>query len=433
MPNPLLARFESQPALVAPEMRGVFESCLSQTSALLTRLETATDQPKMADDFWFAEDDWRAFLRPYIVRNGILQIPVKGVLLHDFPYQFGSWATGYEYIWRAFERGQRDPEVKGVALVEDSPGGMVAGCFDLVDKIYTFENRKPLRAFAQESAYSAAYAIASVADTINVSRTGGVGSIGVVTAHVDVSKMLDEWGYKLTFIFAGKHKVDGNPYQALPEDVRARIQARIDELYQVFVSSVARNRGMDEKAIRDTEALTFTATQAVSNGLADSIGSLDDAVAAFAADLSPDEGDETMSGQTNQSAVDQAAAIETARNEGMTAGLNQGRTEGATAERARIVAILDSEEGKKRPTAALAAALDTDMSAEQATKFLGKLAEEKPAAAVPENDDEPKGKSAFETAMEKGDNPDLGEPGEGREQSRADRAFGLAGKKRKAA
>lgn len=429
MANSLLARFDAQPALVAVEMQGIFESCVHQASTMLDRLEAATEKPQMIDDFWFADDDWRSFLRPYVVRDGILHIPVKGVLLHDFPYQFGGWATGYEYIWRAWERGENDDNVRGIAFVEDSPGGMVAGCFDLVDRIHGTEGRKPLRAYAQESAYSAAYAIASVADSITVSRTGGVGSIGVVTAHVDVSQAMEKWGYKVTFVHFGKHKVDGNAYEPLPEDVKQRIQARIDELGEIFVSTVARNRGMDATAIRDTEALCFTATQAVSNGLADDIGSLDDAVAAFAAELSLDEEEETMSGQNKESAVDQAA-IDTARTEGhaagreegLAAGKQEGLAAGVTAERERITAILGSNEAKTHPKAAMSVALKSEMTVEQAKAFLADLPEEKAAPSGQQ-------KSGFEAAMDQGDNPNLGDPGEGdKEMSRKDRAFISAGR-----
>ncbi len=68
-------------------------------------------------------------------------------------------------------------EVKGIAFVIDSPGGHVAGNFDLVDKIFAARDVKPIRAFAAENAYSAAYSIASAAQSITVARTGGVGSI----------------------------------------------------------------------------------------------------------------------------------------------------------------------------------------------------------------------------------------------------------------
>lgn len=429
--NPLMSRFNNQPTFVAGEMRGQFESCLHQANIILTRIDADMSAPLMTDDFWFDASDWRSAYRPYIVKNGILMIPVKGVLLHDFGYQFGSWATGYTYIWKAFERGLADGNVRGIALICDSPGGQVAGNFELVDRMYAARGEKPIRAYAAESAYSAAYSIASVADPggVNITRTGGVGSIGVLTVHVDVSKAMDSDGVKVTFIFAGKHKVDGNPYEPLPDDVKARIQERIDELYAVFVSTVARNRAMDEKAIRATEALTFTATQAVSNGLADSIGSLDDAIAVFSADLSNEDEDEDMAIVPDKVAADQAAAIDTARSEGATQGRNEGletgRKEGATAERARIVAILGSDEGKKRPKAAMSAALRTDMTVEQASAFLGDL-------AVEQAETTQSGQSDFAAAMDKEKHPETGAPAAS-EPTRADRAMAAAGFKSKKA
>lgn len=435
--NPITARFDQAPALVSPEMQGLFEASLHEAAKMTARLEADTTAPQMhnGDDFWFADNDWRSMLRPYKVKDGILQIPVKGVLLHNFPYQYGGYATGYFYIWKAFERGLADGNVKGIALIIDSPGGEVAGNFDLVDKMFAHRGNKPVRAYAMENAYSAAYSIASVADSITVSRTGGVGSIGVVTIHVDASKMVDEMGWKVTFIFAGKHKVDGNPYEALSPEVKARIQARIDELYSVFVSTVARNRGMDEKAVRDTEALTFTASQATSNGLADHIGTLDDSVAAFAAELSLDEEDDTMSGQTkNETAVDQAA-IDTARAEGFAAGKAEGVTEGATSERTRISAIVNSEAGQVRPKAALKMATNEKFSAvdaEAIVEMLADLPEEK--AETPAKQENATG-NQFKEAMDTSENTDLGTPGngEGGEMTRAQRAISLAKGPRKAA
>ncbi|WP_260694332.1 S49 family peptidase [Rhizobium leguminosarum] len=332
----------------------------------------------MADDFWPASDSWLATYRPYIVKSGILLIPVKGVLVHGMGFALGSYATGYVYITKALERGLADREVKGIAFICDSPGGHVAGNFELVDKIYGARGQKPMRGYAAESAYSACYSIISATDPgyVTVSRTGGVGSIGVVTMHIDVSKAMDNEGIKVTFIHYGKHKVDGNAYEALPKDVKDRIQARIDGLGEIFVSTVARNRGMDAKAVRDTEALTFTAEEATSNGLADTIGSLDDAIAVFAADMSNQEEDD----MSTQEQLD--AAVASAKAEGIATGKAEGKTEGAkegaAAERSRWRAVTDSEEGRRRPVAAVAALMDTDMTAEQATSFLAKLPEERP-------------------------------------------------------
>ncbi|MGU3665815.1 S49 family peptidase [Methylobacterium sp. A49B] len=381
MPNPLLARFAGEPTLVAAERRDRFEACLRVVMADPKVTEILRESAVAGDDFWPEAGSWRSYYRPYVVVDGVLQIPVKGVLLHDFSMAYGSYATGYVYIRKALERGLADDNVKGIAFLCDSPGGEVAGNFDLVDVIYAARGKKPIRAFAHEAAYSAAYSIASAADKIWVARTGGVGSIGVVTAHVDVSEAMKDAGLKITFIHAGAHKVDGNPYAPLPEAVQQRIQARIDGLYDVFVSTVARNRGLKEKAVRATEALCFSADEAKANGLADDVGSLEDAVAAFVAELNPLEQDETM---ITQEALD--AAVSTARAEGRaegeTAGRTAGESAGATAAKTRIKAILGSDESKGREDLAQHFAFDSDLPAEAAVAALTKAP--KAAAAAPE-------------------------------------------------
>jgi signal peptide peptidase SppA len=394
----LTAQFTGQPALVALDSAAQFNAIAAHLSnnAEFARLTEAT--ASMGDDFWDCED-WERAYRPYEVVDGILFVPVRGVLLHNFPYAYGNWATGYEYILRGVLRGLDDANVRGIALLCNSPGGMVAGCFEAADKIYERKGEKPIRAFAHEAAYSAAYAIASVADSIVVSKTGGVGSIGVVTSHIDLSKMYDDIGIKQTFIFAGKHKVDGNASEPLPEDVKARIQVRIDELYDVFVSSVARNRGMEEQAVRDTEALTYTATQAVSIGLADSIGPLDDAVAQFCADLSTPHGEENMTTPTTDAAVvDQAV-----HDQAVAAARAEGKAEGELAATSRIGAILGSEEAKGRGDLANHFAFKTSMSAEDAVAALAVS----PKAAAPAAPAAETVEGGFDAAMSQG-NPEVG-------------------------
>lgn len=403
--NPIIAQFASVPSFVAPVMKDRFESCVNMLAGHPdTEKMLAHDVRMDADDgFWPAPDSWMARYRPYVVVGAILQIPVKGVLLNEFPFSFGSWATGYEYIWRAYCRGMDDPDVKGIALVIDSPGGLVAGNFELVDKMYARRDEKPVYSFAHESAYSAAYSIASVGTKITVSRTGGVGSIGVVIMHIDASGAYEKMGLKLTYIYAGAHKVDGNSAEPLPDDVKERIQARIDELYGVFVSTVARNRPqLSEEDVRATEALCFTATQAVSAKLADEIGPLDDALSAFAGflDDQSDEGEDEMADEANPAVAQ--AALDTARAEGHAAGKTEGMTLGATAERERISAILGSDEAKGRESQALYFATKTGMSVEEATGALAAA----PKAAAPKGDSKPKGET-FEQAMARTGNPDL--------------------------
>lgn len=405
--HPLAAQFAGEPVLVSSEHTKQFEALVAHliVSEDFARLTEAAASASMGDDFWDCEE-WEAQFRPYEVNaDGILFVPVRGTLLHNFPYALGNWATGYDYIMQAVLRGMDDMNVKGIALLCNSPGGMVAGCFEAVDKIYARRGEKPIRAFAHEYAYSAAYAVASVADSIVVSRTGGVGSIGVVTSHMDLSKMYDEMGIKQTFIFAGKHKVDGNPTEPLSADAKDRIQVRIDELYDVFVSVAARNRGMEEQAIRDTEALTYTASQAVSIGLADSVGPLDDAVAQFCVDLStPNDGEETMSTKTDNTAVVEQAVHEQA----VASAKAEGYAEGNAAAQTRIGAILGHAEATGREAQANHIAFKTNMSVEDAVSLLAASAKVEvapAAAAAPAAAETVEG--GFEAAMETG-NPNVG-------------------------
>lgn len=367
--RPLLEKVTSDPLLISASSEALFQASVMHVlgSDHATAMLDSAAAAGADDDFWPTDaNDWRAAYRPYNVSNGVLQIPVMGVLLNRFPYQFGRWATGYTYIEKAMQRGMADLTVKAIAFVIDSPGGEVAGCFELVDKIYEARGEKKFRAFAADHSYSAAYAIASAANQIVVTRSGGVGSIGVVTAHVEYSEMLKDMGIKVTFIFAGEHKVDGNPYEKLPESVKSRIQERINRIYGVFTSTVARNRSMDEKAVRDTKALTYDASEAIDAGLADKVGALDEEMVIFADEA--EAKDEQMANDNTVKTVDQAVHD---------AAVASARTEGATAERTRISAILASVEGKKRPKAAMSVAMKTGLSLEEATAVLTDMAEEK--------------------------------------------------------
>lgn len=427
-------RFADRPALLSPLRANCVEACLrglashADLSKLLDAQTASSAQMNSDDDYWPDQDDWMAAYRPYIVKDGVLQIPVKGVLLHDFGYQLGSWATGYNYIQKAMERGLADFSVKGIALVIDSPGGMVAGCFELVDKLAAASKEKPMKAYAFEDAYSAAFAIACAPGKGNliISRTGGCGSVGVVTSHLDVSGAMEQMGYKITFIHAGKHKVDGNAYEALKPEVKARIQAQIDEMYDIFVASVAKNREMAEKDVRATEALCYSASEAIEVGFADKIGSLDVELAEFSAALKPDAGDTFMSQATQAAAAATNEQLAAARAEGKAEGIAEGTKAGATAERARISAVLALPAAAKKQKAAMKFATKTNLSVEEITELLEDSAEDAPAAAAAS----PKG-VAFAKAMDESGNPNPGVDGEQEDEPTAKKILRSAGKLRR--
>ncbi|MER9522504.1 S49 family peptidase [Mesorhizobium sp. M0292] len=375
--NPIFARLQDQPALIDEGQGAWLQSSLLALGARMDEIDKMTAESAAAD-FWFSDDDYRSRYRPYVVKNGILHIPVKGVLLNDFPWAYGAYATGYEYIYQAVKRGVEDSNVKGIAYIVNSGGGLVSGNFDLVDRLFAFRGKKPIRGFA-EHAYSAAYNIISAADDITVSRSGGVGSIGVVVVAIEYSKMLEASGITVNIIRSNPGKMEGNQYEKLSEGARERIQERVDAFHEQFVASVARNRAMSADAVEATKSHTFMAQQAIDNGLADEIGALDDAITAFEATFS--EGDEQMADFTQ---ADLDTAVAAALVKGTADGKAEGAKEGAATALARINAIIGSDAAKTRPMAALNAALKTSMSADEAGAFLATLAEEsKPTAGAP--------------------------------------------------
>lgn len=117
---------------------------------------------------------------------------------------------------QAFRTALADHAVGAILIDIDSPGGSAYGVAELADEIYRGRARKPIAAIANSLAASGAYWVASAADEFYVTPPGGeVGSIGVVTAHQDVSKALRTAGVETTLISAGKHKTEGNPFEPL--------------------------------------------------------------------------------------------------------------------------------------------------------------------------------------------------------------------------
>ncbi|MBX6330196.1 MAG: S49 family peptidase, partial [Pseudolabrys sp.] len=223
-----------------------------------------------------------------VTAEKIAVVSVIGTLVSRSAYlDAASGLVSYGDIGDAIAGAMSDPAVRGVILDVDSAGGEVGGLFDLVDRIRALRaaSDKPLWAVANESALSAAYAIASAADRLYVTRTGEVGSIGVVAVHVDESGADAKAGLSWTFVFAGEHKIDANAHEPLSERARAAIQADVDRLYAEFCALVAANRGLSPETVRGTKAEVYRGELAIRAGLADRLGTLDLAIAEMAAAL----------------------------------------------------------------------------------------------------------------------------------------------------
>lgn len=223
-----------------------------------------------------------------VTAEGIAVIPVFGTLVRrTVGLEAQSGLTSYASLGQQLAEAVADPKVKAILLDVDSPGGEAGGVFDLADQLFAARKAKPIWAVANEEAFSAAYAIAAAASKVYVSRTGGVGSIGVIAVHLDQSQAEADAGLKYTAIYAGARKNDLSPHEPLSDPARASLQTEVDRVYEMFVATVARTRGLTPDAVKATEAGLFFGADAVAAGLADKLGIFDDALADLRARLAP--------------------------------------------------------------------------------------------------------------------------------------------------
>lgn len=347
--------------------------------------------------------------KPFGFAAGIAFISVSGYLMHRFGSSWG-YVTGYDSIRMQMAAALADEDVTSIVLDVNSGGGMCSGCFELADWIYSQRGVKPMESIVDASAYSAAYAIASSADTITITPTGGAGSIGVVATHFDISGAMEKYGEKVSFVYAGKTKVDGNQYEALTPRARAKLQSQVDALYNQFTATVSRNRGLSVETVRNTEAEVYTASEAVAMGLADRVQAPQSRLAALLSGENPYPEDTNMpQANTSQAPVAEtpvAPVAETPVAQAPVAPVAEtpaAPVDAVAGERTRIAAILKLPEAEGNPALANHFALSTNMTVEEAQAALSVAVV--PAAAAPAAP-VVKGNS-FENAMATG-NPDVG-------------------------
>ena len=234
--------------------------------------------------------DGEAEAGPLAIRSGggtsgvaVAVIPVAGVITKRvslFALLFGGGGSTLGTLQKRLRAAVNDDQVGAIVLEVDSPGGSVDGVPELAAEIRAARSRKPIIAVANARAASAAYWLASQASELFVSPSGAVGSVGVFVAHEDWSAFDERLGVTTTLVSAGKYKTEANPHEPLSDEARAAIQADVDAYYGMFVADVAKGRGVKASAVRSGfgEGRMVLAADAVAAGMADAVGTVDDAV-----------------------------------------------------------------------------------------------------------------------------------------------------------
>ncbi|HXG58122.1 MAG TPA: S49 family peptidase [Thermoanaerobaculia bacterium] len=215
---------------------------------------------------------------PYrVTKAGQAVVTIDGELVNR-----GEWVgadsglVSYDGIKHQLAVAVQDSRVRSIILDINSPGGEAVGMFDAAAAVRRAAATKPVYFIANGLAASAGYGIGSGATKRFITPDGMGGSIGTVLMHIDMSRAIENRGIKPTLIFAGAHKVDGNPFEKLPESVRQSFQDEVNRFYGLFVQTVAAGTGLSEDHIRGTEARLYVGQEAVDAKLFDSVATLDD-------------------------------------------------------------------------------------------------------------------------------------------------------------
>lgn len=188
--------------------------------------------------------------------------------------------SGYEDIKAAALEGVKDKEAKSLMIFSESPGGSVAGVEDASEFLTQVAQVKPMTAYSNQCC-SAAYWLTSSASHITTSTTGMNGSLGVIRVVTEYTKAMEMEGVTKTVMRAGRYKALAGPYEVLSEEGKAEVQSKLDDLYEVFIGTVATNRGTTTLIADQVmgQGREFLGRRGVEAGLVDAVGNLDDALA----------------------------------------------------------------------------------------------------------------------------------------------------------
>lgn len=190
---------------------------------------------------------------------------------------FDCGGTSYEGLKADFE-AMVEQGVKTVAFMVDSPGGEAYAMMDTANYIRNLAdaNGVDIIAYVDGLSASAGYGLTAIADQIISSKDSELGSIGVLIRLMNDSKKLEKEGIERTFITAGKEKIPFTEDGGFRKEFLEDLQHKVDVLYEEFTGHVAKYRNMSVEAVRDTQAKTFLAQEAVELGLADKVMTLEE-------------------------------------------------------------------------------------------------------------------------------------------------------------
>jgi signal peptide peptidase SppA len=227
----------------------------------------------------------RAEQMSYTVEEGVAVINLNGPMMKHAPSMSGGCSTAVAK--RQIGLALNDPNVKGILLRIESPGGTVSGTKELADAIAKAKQSKPVWAFCNDLTASAAYWVASQCDRIEANPTSLVGSIGTYMVVADSSKAAEKAGIEVHVVRAGAFKGTGTPGTKITDEQLADMDTTVSGLNQFFLQAVESGRSLSrEQVITLADGRCHLASEAKRLDLIDDVSSFEDFFDRFVSSVS---------------------------------------------------------------------------------------------------------------------------------------------------
>ena len=212
-------------------------------------------------------------------------IDINGIISEAKPegfYNFNVRESMVDGIKNRLKLVEKDPSIKGVILLINSPGGTVTASDMIYHEIENFKERCsiPVISYIKDVGASGAYYVASASDYIISYPTAITGSIGVIMYNFNFKNLMEKYGVKYVVIKSGKHKDLMSPFKEIDPSEIKWMQGIVDELLDRFIEVVKVSRkNLTLKQIKSlADGRVYTAKMAQRLGLIDEVGYFDDAL-----------------------------------------------------------------------------------------------------------------------------------------------------------
>ncbi|WP_416151500.1 signal peptide peptidase SppA [Salipaludibacillus sp. HK11] len=215
-------------------------------------------------------------------------IHLNGVMTDDVGG--GLFSGGYDHslLLDQLEHAGEDPDVHGVILRVNTPGGGVVESDEIHDKVKKVQEEYGKKVYVSmgSMAASGGYYVAAPAEKIYANSQTLTGSLGVIMQSINVSELAEEWGISTEVIKSGTYKDIMSQTREMTDDEREILQSLVDDSYERFVDVIEDGRDLDRNRVLElADGRIYTGSQALDEGLIDGVGHLDDVIDTMKVDL----------------------------------------------------------------------------------------------------------------------------------------------------